>query len=461
VRFAGFELDPANHVLRQQGTPVKLAPQPFKLLTVLVSRPGELVTREELCRAVWPGDVTVDFEHGLNSCIRQIRTALGDDAETARIIETVPRVGYRLKVPVTPAGATRVPVRRAAMAASVALAVVLLAWWAGRREVARIESARLAGELNAQAHAALAGHTAAGTTVARQLFERSIAIDPGSAEAHAGIARSYFQIPSSLPGLDPHEAHAKGTDAAARALSVGPDDPAAHTALAEAMRAAHDWAGAVREHRRAIELGPNDPATHFAYAQTIVVMGEFDAAIGEQRRAAELDPLSAVYRSAVAASLRFARRYDDAIVEARHALELDPTYGPAYHTLGQCYEATGRLQEAIGYYERDGQPGGNRGHAYAVAGRTADARKLIATFEARYQENGTGAGEIAMVYLGLGERDRAFEWLDRAVAVGNPLTLKVADVWDPLRADPRFEPLLERLGLGNELNGLSGKVRQQ
>src|SRR5688572_13862248 len=100
-RFAEFELDPDNHVLRKNGRVVKLAPQPFKVLLVLVTRSGALVRREEFCQAVWNGDVTVDFEHGLNTCMRQVRAALEDDGQGPRIIETVPRVGYRLKVPVT------------------------------------------------------------------------------------------------------------------------------------------------------------------------------------------------------------------------------------------------------------------------------------------------------------------------------------------------------------------------
>jgi DNA-binding winged helix-turn-helix (wHTH) protein len=97
TRFAGFELDPRNGVLRKNGTVIKLSAQPFKALVFLASRPQQLVTREELRHAVWGNEVTVDFEHGLNTCIRQIRVALGEDAEQARIIETVPRLGYRFK----------------------------------------------------------------------------------------------------------------------------------------------------------------------------------------------------------------------------------------------------------------------------------------------------------------------------------------------------------------------------
>jgi tetratricopeptide (TPR) repeat protein len=286
------------------------------------------------------------------------------------------------------------------------------------------------------------------------LFEQATALDPASAKAQAGIAGTYLTQPNSLAAVSPDEARAKSATAVARALALGPEEAAAHTAAAQARRIAHDWAGAVREHRRAIELGPNDPAAHVAYSATLGLIGDFETALREARRAQALDGLSPVNQEAVAAALRLARRYDEAIVEARKVLDLDPTYGPAYHTLGQCYEATGRVEDAIGYYERDGQPNGNRGHAYAAAGRTADARALLATFEARYKQKGTGAGEIAMVYIGLGEHDRAFEWLERAVAGGTPLTLKTSSVWDPLRGDPRFEVLLDRLDLGEHSRGV-------
>jgi TolB-like protein/DNA-binding winged helix-turn-helix (wHTH) protein/Tfp pilus assembly protein PilF len=100
LRFAAFELDPANELLRNGGVVVKLPPQPFKVLTMLASRPGQLIRREELCRAIWGDETVVDFERGLNTCMRQIRTALGEEAGSPQFIETVPRLGYRFVAPV-------------------------------------------------------------------------------------------------------------------------------------------------------------------------------------------------------------------------------------------------------------------------------------------------------------------------------------------------------------------------
>jgi DNA-binding winged helix-turn-helix (wHTH) protein len=97
IRFGRIELDPANAILRKDGVIVKLSAQPLKALTLLASRPNELVTREELRQAIWGTALVVDFEHGLNTCIRQIRTALGEPGAAQSVIETVPRLGYRFK----------------------------------------------------------------------------------------------------------------------------------------------------------------------------------------------------------------------------------------------------------------------------------------------------------------------------------------------------------------------------
>src|SRR5687768_4009539 len=101
LRFGAFELDPSTGELRQRGDMVKLAAQPLKVLALLVRRAGEVVTRQEIRDHIWTGDTFVDFEQGLNFCIRQVREALGDTADAPRFIETLPRRGYRFLMPVT------------------------------------------------------------------------------------------------------------------------------------------------------------------------------------------------------------------------------------------------------------------------------------------------------------------------------------------------------------------------
>ena len=115
VRFGVFEVNLRSGELRKHGLRLRVPGQPFKILTILLERPGEVVTREELRKSLWPGDTFVDFEHSLNSAIKKLRTALGDSAENPRYIETIPRMGYRFVAPVDAgepliaAGSTPVP----------------------------------------------------------------------------------------------------------------------------------------------------------------------------------------------------------------------------------------------------------------------------------------------------------------------------------------------------------------
>lgn len=449
-RFAEFELDPDNHVLRRGGEPVKLAPQPFKLLLLLVTRSGALVRRDELRQALWPDGVSVDFEHGLNTCMRQVRAALGDDAEQPRIVETIPRVGYRLKVPVSrhrtrsyhPSLRTAGWAAGALTAAVIAILILLEA----RTLLDRAAEPTESQTLYMRGRASLDRRTNADTSTARKLFTEAAQANPALAHAQAGIALSYLTHPTGLAGVAPTEARERAADAADRAAAISTAPPVVGLAAAELKLARGEWNAAELEFQRSIKAAPRDAALHEAYAVALSLHGRLDEALREAHAARGLDPLSPRMITTLASTLRFARRYEQAIDVAQEALELDPTYGPALHTLGLCYQALGQLDRAIEYYEREGQPTGNLGHAYAVAGRTEDARRLLRLFEARYEKQGAGAGAIAQIYVGLGDHDRAFEWLQRQVDAGAQTTLRVAEVWDPLRADPRFERLFAQSG---------------
>src|SRR5258705_876926 len=100
IRFGAFEVDVAGHQLRKNGSRIRLQEQPFQILTLLLERPGEVVTREQLRQKLWPSDTFVDFDHSLNTAVKKLRQALGDSVETPQFIETLPRIGYRLLVPI-------------------------------------------------------------------------------------------------------------------------------------------------------------------------------------------------------------------------------------------------------------------------------------------------------------------------------------------------------------------------
>jgi DNA-binding winged helix-turn-helix (wHTH) protein/tetratricopeptide (TPR) repeat protein len=451
-RFAEFELDEEHHVLTSRGEPAKLSPQPFKALLLLVSRRGEIVRREELQSALWGEHLHVDFEHGLNTCLRQIRTALGETSAEPSIIETVPKIGYRVTVPVRGGDSART--RSVGIGAVTAIAAISLAVIAVGVTVALRggkqppDAAKLsARDLNTRAHLTLERQTPADRVAARQLFAQATQADPTSASAQAGLALTYLTTHAGRSGMTRGQGLALGRAALARAAALDPKAFDVQLAEAQAKVAVGDWPAAEREFERIVTDAPAVAAGHEAFAAALALLGRFDESLREGQRARELDPLSAHAATIVADTLRFARRYDEGKETAEAALRLDPTYGPAYHTLGLCYEALGDLDRAIESYLRSGRASGNLGHAYAAAGRIQEAQSLLSQFEEQYGKTGGGAAQIAQIYVGLREYDHAFEWLQRTADEGkSSTTLKVADVWDPLRSDPRFAVLLAKFG---------------
>jgi serine/threonine-protein kinase len=296
---------------------------------------------------------------------------------------------------------------------------------------------------------ALDGITPHGVRLALQLFEQAVALDPDYAQAYAGLALVYMQMNPAIPNVTGEQSLQRAGEAAARALSLDESLPDGHVAAAAVKSAHADWAGAEREYKRAIQLGPSDVQARQQYAHWLSLLGRFDEALEQAHMAESLDPLSARAIMSVASVLRFARRFDEAMSQARKALALDPSHVTAFLNLGHDYQGLGQLDKAIDAFQRVGRPSGNLGHVYALAGRTREARALIAQFERQYAATGLGAGDIAQIYSGLGERDQAFLWLDRMdqYQAGWPTTFRVAAVWDPLRSDPRFATLLKKHGL--------------
>jgi TolB-like protein/Flp pilus assembly protein TadD len=303
--------------------------------------------------------------------------------------------------------------------------------------------------LYVRGRSALDRFTREGTRLALQLFERALELDAEYADVHASLAHLYL-VRNVIPHLTAEESFRRATQAADRAMALDATLPAAHVAAARIKSARADWTGAERDYLRAIELGPSDVFARQHYAHWLALLGRPDEAIEQAKIAESLDPYSPGAIMQVASALRFAKRYEEAITYSLKALEIDPGQTMAYHNLGLNYQGLGRLDEAIEAYERRGASG-NLGHAYAVAGRTAEARALLKKFEAEYSSTGLNAGEVAQIYIGLGEFDKAFAWLDRMdpLQAGAPTTFKVAPVWDPLRSDPRFTALLRRHGLAD------------
>jgi DNA-binding winged helix-turn-helix (wHTH) protein/Tfp pilus assembly protein PilF len=446
VRFDEFELDLAAGELRRKGAPVNLAPQPLRLLALLASRPGELISRETIRLELWGEDIHVDFEHGLNACIRQIRVALADQAQSWRFIETVRRRGYRFHLqPATAVRSTSRYRRIAALASGfLIMAAIAYAVIAGRRNAQRAQ----AHDFVVEGRLYSARFTADAQRSAILSFEKAIEIDPQSAPAYAGLAGAYA-LTAFDRGMRYREASVKAEQASRTAFSLDPNSSDAHLALARTrFQFKHDWTGAEVEFRRALALAPANVEALTDFGTLLYLEGRFSEGEEQIRQALALDPSSVRVLYQLACQNYYSRNFDAAIVATRKALQVDSRYAWAHHMLGLALLAKHQYEDALAEFQKSQRgPSGNLGNAYAIASRRTEAQGVLDQLRVRYESEGVGAVEIAQVYVGLGNDDQALGWLNTALADGAPMfTLKVAPVFDPIRSDPRFVDLLRKVG---------------
>ncbi|PYJ23370.1 MAG: hypothetical protein DME92_01265, partial [Verrucomicrobia bacterium] len=286
-------------------------------------------------------------------------------------------------------------------------------------------------------------------------FQQAIAIDPNYALGYAGVADAYVFLPGYTAGA-PRDCYPKAMAAAKKALELDNTLAEAHTTLALALwYYDFDFPQANREFQRAIELNPNYATGHQQYGNnTLSALGRFDDAIAEGKRAVELDPLSLVINADLGMNYHYARRYDEAIAQLRKTLEMDPGYYYAHVDLGQVFAAKRTFDQAISEYQKaralndDPFVLGLLGHAYASSGNKREALKILEQLKEISRRRYVSMYSFAIVYLALGDKQEALRWLeqcyqDRAGAdIG---WIRVDALVDPLRGDPRFEAVAEKI----------------
>jgi TolB-like protein/Flp pilus assembly protein TadD len=296
-----------------------------------------------------------------------------------------------------------------------------------------------------------------GLKKAAEYFERAIKADPNYAPAYAGMADSYALLGFHGYGaLPPAEAVPKAKAAAEQALQIDETLAEAHTSLAFAKEEYDwDWSGAEREYKRAIELNPNYGTAHQWYAVHLAVRGRYPEAIAEIKQAQKVDPLSLVINMNAGWVFYFARQYDEAVGQCRKTLELDPNFAPGHWMLGQAYrqkgmheEAIAEFQKAVALFEGDPIQLAVLGHGYAVAGKRSEAQKIIKELTELSKQRYFPPYFIALIYVGLDDKDQAFELLEKAFAErsANLTVLQAEPMFDPVRSDARFQDLLRRVG---------------
>lgn len=295
--------------------------------------------------------------------------------------------------------------------------------------------------------------SADGLTTAIGYFQQAISEDPSFARAYAALAHCYVMAPMVATAPSP-EALAMIKEAASRALELDSTLGEAHFDIAVAAEYEFDWTTAEAEFRRGLKLSPRSVVGHLWYAKFLALMGRKDEVLVQREIAADLDPVSPYAVQALAGYLSVVGRYDEAVKQFQSALALDPNFGLAHQGLGMAYLLDGKSNEAIQEFQLANKwmAGPRRmallGWAYAKSGRTAEAHKILGDF-LRQDERTFPALTIALVYLGLDDKDHAFRWLEKAI---DQRDLDVTLLWDspfqPLRSDPRFPILLRRMKLG-------------
>jgi len=299
-----------------------------------------------------------------------------------------------------------------------------------------------------------------GLGLAIDYFRRAIEEDPIYALAYAGLSDAYYRLSNLYSPTT--EAMPKAKLAAQRALEIDETLAEAHAALGSVLMFYDwDWAGARRELSRAIEVNPGCAFAHQRLAQYLNFMGSFAEALHEYEVALDLDPLSPAICLNVALEFFFMGDYEQAIRQAEKTLEIDPTYHPTHYLMGWVHKRRGDLSKALDSFERVMILDDSSlflaalGHAYGLNGDDTRALTIVDQLEKRSKHQYVSSYCRALVYIGLDEKDLAFQWLERAFEERSEMIpwLKVGADCDSLRSDPRFYNLLYRCGLEPERAG--------
>ncbi len=425
--FGDFILAPKERLLLRGGEPVSLTPKAFDILVVLVSRGGHLVRKDDLLHEVWP-DTFVE-EVNLTVNISALRKALDRSRSGSSTIQTVPTHGYRFVRPVM------------ARDAAVDRAV--------RDENADVYRAYLRGRFD--------WNQRSETSLKRAIehFQHTVEIDPSFAPAYSGLADCYATL-GYLSYLAPAEGFPVARQHATRALELDRSLAEAHASLGF-VKLYYDWdaPGADSEFQRAIALDPNYATSHEWYSIFLMAADRPEDAFREIQLARQPDPLSLPVNSDLGFHYYYRGRYDEAVKQLKFVLELNKDFPPAHLWLGRTYQELGRFEDALSEFQHveDKLPEwpvsiAAKGFVAGISGRTDEAQSILIKLQRLASKKFVTSYGVALVHAGLGQRDSAFAWLNKAFDERSHwlVWLRLDPRWNGLRSDPRFAELVSRVG---------------
>jgi len=491
--FGPFRLLPCEHLLLRGDVAIPLAPKTYDLLVALVSRHGQLLTRDELMHAIWPDSFVEEINLTVN--ISLLRKSLGEQPDGRQYIATIPKRGYRFDASViesteqpiegAPAAApplaavpnpvaTPPPASETAsqsrtglklLAAAALIFIVAGAAWVLYRRLAspNSTSASHAGaphaadtgsaqarELYTQGRASLSRRSADGIQQSIEQFGQAVAIDPNYAVAYAGLADAYILAGSyGNSFLAPKTAMPKAREAVERALALDNNSPEAHTSLAYIkLTYDWDWDGAEAEFRRAIELDPKYVNAHHWYSHELMAQGRVQESHRQSEEALDLAPENVIMNEHMAWHHMMAREYDRSIAQAIKTIELDPNFVQAHRVLALDYLYTGQFAKSCAEFQKgvelshdDPVARAYLARCYALSHRQADSRQILDALVKASVERYISSAEIAAVYAALKDDKSSLEWLDKACDehASALIYINVDPIYDHLRRDPGFQ----------------------
>src|SRR5216684_4711185 len=496
VRFGVFEANLRAGELRRNGVKVRLQDLPFRALALLLTRPGEVITREEFRHALWPSDIFVDFEQGISSAVMRLRDALRDSADNPVFIETIERRGYRWIGPIqrvepvreelrdkkpedkqaTPVSASQPskPLRWGRIVYALPVMALLFAVWIFRpshRDVkANAKSSPVAARTLHQAANREAEdfylkgrfywnkRTPESLNQALEAFTQAIAHDPNYSDAYVGLADSYNLLRefSAMPG---NEAYFKAFAAAKKAVELDQQSSEAHASLAfVTFFGMWDAADAEREFRRAVELDPNNVKAHHWFATFLHALGRHDEALTEIDLARELAPDSSSILADKGQLLWGAGHREQALQLLKQLEAAEPDFISPHVYLRLAYFESGDYPNYIVELKKDAllthdaaqssvaeaaAKGFTQGGEHGLfETQLSEQRKL-------YEQGKLSPYFVAQTDARLGNTREALKYLAICIQSHDEhtLNLKADQGFSSLHGDPAFKQLLTKIGL--------------